>query len=57
MKSASKRTGPHIAMRIGSYQDRQLGKDVIEAHNDVVNRQGTVYFGKAGRGLSSVKLQ
>ena len=57
MKKAAKTNGMHIAMRIGSYQDRELGKDVIEAHNDVLKRQGTVYFGKAGRGLSADKLQ
>jgi hypothetical protein len=47
----------HIAMRIGSYQDRQLGKDVIEAHNAVADFSGKVFFGKAGRSLSADKLQ
>jgi hypothetical protein len=57
MKRATRKTGPHIAMRIGLYQDRQLGHDVFEGHNDIASRQGTVYFGKAGRSLSSDKLQ
>jgi hypothetical protein len=57
MAKSANRAATHIAMRIGSYQDRQLGKDVIEAHNAVADRHGKVFFGKAGRSLSADKLQ
>ena len=57
MKKAATATPLHLVVRIGSYQERNLGKDVVSAHNEVVERCDRVMFGKAGRILSADRLQ
>ena len=46
----------HVAMRTGTYQEQELGKDVITAHNDIVNAHGRACLGKVGRGFAANKL-
>ena len=46
----------HVAMRTGSYQEQDLGKDVISTHNDIVKAHGKAFLGKVGRGFAADKL-
>ena len=47
----------HIVLRIGSYQDKKLGANIINAHNNIVQKYQKALFGKAGRGMVEKKLQ
>jgi hypothetical protein len=44
----------HLLIKLGTAQTKPQFNtdDVIEAHNAIVNRKGTVWFGKSGRSVS-----
>lgn len=48
---------PHVVLRIGSYNERNIGENVIELHNQVAKELGSVFLGKAGRGFSEQNAQ
>ncbi len=41
----------HVLLRVGTYHDKSLKINLMEEHNKLSSKNGTVFLGKAGRGL------
>lgn len=56
MKNIFKNVIPHVAIRLGTLDKKFTSEDIIEKHNNIQKKHGSVYFGKTGRKFDVIKF-